>query len=161
MRKLAAALIIAVLAPLAVPHAALADTSSTRRHLSKRAKSQLGTRYRYGGGSPRSGFDCSGYTRWVFKKVKRLPHSSIRQYKLGNRANHRRVHKRKRLKRGDLVFFKTTKAKVGHVGMYLRRGRFIHASSGAGKVTISSVWDKYYYGPRFRGGVRVRQLIGD
>lgn len=42
--------------------------------------------------------------------------------------------------------------------MYIGRGKFIHASSAAGKVTVSSVYDKYYYGPRFRGAVRVPRL---
>ncbi|MGH2699277.1 MAG: C40 family peptidase [Actinomycetota bacterium] len=135
-----------------------AGVKARKQHLVKRAKSQLGTRYRYGGSSPRRGFDCSGFTRWTFKKITALPHSSMKQYRLARRSGYRRIKKRARLNKGDLVFFKTTRAKVGHVGMYLGRGKFIHASSGAGKVTISSVRDRYYYGPRFRGGVRIPKL---
>jgi cell wall-associated NlpC family hydrolase len=162
LKKLLVTLMIACTASLvalsSTAHAGKAE--DTKRHLTKRAKSELGTKYRYGGGSPRGGFDCSGFTRWTFKTITTLPHSSMLQYKLGKRASYKRVHKRARLKRGDLVFFKTTSAKVGHVGMYLDKGRFVHASSGAGKVTISSVYDKYFYGPRFRGGIRIPRLRG-
>ena len=159
-RAIAVPLIGCVAAFLAPATSAVAQSrSAIRRHLANRAKSQMGTNYRYGGESPNRGFDCSGFTRWTFKKVIALPHSSIRQYRRGGREGYRRIGKRKMLKKGDLVFFKTTNAKVGHVGVYLSRGRFIHASSGADKVTISSVYDKYYYGPRFRGGVRIPQLV--
>ena len=78
---------------------------------------------------------------------------------MARKSGYKRITERARLNRGDLVFFKTTSAKVGHVGMYLGRKKFIHASSGADKVTISSVYDSYYYGPRFRGAVRVPKLI--
>ncbi|MDQ4058151.1 MAG: C40 family peptidase [Actinomycetota bacterium] len=161
MKRAIAVLMIACVAAFLAPvePAAARSRSEIRRHLSHRAKSQLGTDYRYGGESPRRGFDCSGFTRWTFKKVISLPHSSIRQYRRGGRDGYKRIHKRRRLKRGDLVFFKTTSAKVGHVGVYLSRGRFVHASSSADKVTISSVFDRYYYGPRFRGGVRIPQLV--
>ncbi|MGH2751487.1 MAG: C40 family peptidase [Actinomycetota bacterium] len=157
-RALVALLVASVASFVVPPSAADAGVRKTKQHLVKRAKSQMGTKYRYGGETPRRGFDCSGFTRWTFKKTISLPHSSMQQYKRKNRAKYRYVKKRSRLKRGDLVFFKTTKAKVGHVGMYIGKGKFIHASSGAGKVTKSSVYDKYYYGPRFRGGVRVPQL---
>ena len=157
MKRAFAVLLVACVAAFLVPAAsAVAQSrSANKRHLANRAKSQMGTNYRYGGESPRRGFDCSGFTRWTFKKISSLPHSSMRQSKLGGRNGYRRIHKRNKLKKGDLVFFKTTRAKVGHVGVFLSRGKFIHASSGADKVTISSVYDKYYYGPRFRGGVRI------
>jgi cell wall-associated NlpC family hydrolase len=136
-----------------------AGVKARKQHLIRRAKSELGTRYRYGGETPRRGFDCSGYTLWTFKKkVNSLPRSSMEQYRLARKSGYKRIGRRAWLHKGDLVFFKTTRAKVGHVGMYIGRGRFIHSSSGADKVTISSVWDKYYYGPRFRGAVRVPQL---
>jgi cell wall-associated NlpC family hydrolase len=161
MKRAIAGFMIACVAAFLAPAAPAAaqSRSEIRRHLSHRAKSQLGTDYRYGGESPRRGFDCSGFTRWTFKKVITLPHRAIRQYRRGGRDGYKRINRRRRLKRGDLVFFKTTRAKVGHVGVYLSRGRFIHASSSADKVTISSVYDRYYYGPRFRGGVRIPQLV--
>ena len=161
MRRAIALLVIACVAAFVVPAAPVAaqDRSAIRGHLANRAKSQMGTNYRYGGESPKRGLDCSGFTRWTFKKVTNLPHNSMRQYRLGQRDAYRRINRRTKLKRGDLVFFKTTRDKVGHVGVYLSKGRFVHASSSADKVTISSVHDKYYYGPRFRGGVRIPQLI--
>lgn len=160
MKRAIAVLLISCVAAFFAPASAVAQgRRATKQHLANRAKSQMGTNYRFAGGSPRRGFDCSGFTRWTFKKVITLPHSSMRQYRRGGREGYRRIEKRKRLKKGDLVFFKTTNAKVGHVGVYLPRGKFIHASSGADKVTISSVYDKYYYGPRFRGGVRIPQLV--
>jgi cell wall-associated NlpC family hydrolase len=67
------------------------------------------------------------------------------------------VWKRRRLNRGDLVFFKTTGARVGHAGIFIGHGRFIHASSSRG-VRIDSIWDPYYYGPRFVGATRIPAL---
>ena len=161
MRAIAPVVLAAafVASSFAVPtDAAQAGVKARKQHLIRRAKSELETRYRYGGESPRRGFDCSGFTLWTFKKVNSLPRSSMQQYRLARKSGYERIGRRARLHKGDLVFFKTTRAKVGHVGMYIGRGRFIHSSSGADKVTISSVWDKYYYGPRFRGAVRVPQL---
>ena len=159
IRKALVALTVACVASLVAPAVdADAGVQARKNHLVKRAKSQMGTRYRYGGESPRRGFDCSGFTRWTFKKVTRLPHSSMQQYRLARKPGYKRVHKRAALHRGDLVFFKTTRAKVGPAGMYIGRGKFIHASSGADKVTVSSVYNRYYYGPRFRGAVRVPKL---
>jgi cell wall-associated NlpC family hydrolase len=159
IRKALVALIIACVAlsvaPITTAHAGV---KARKNHLVARAKSQLGTNYRYGGETPRRGFDCSGFTYWTFKKVTRLPRTSIQQYRLARKPGYKRINRKARLHRGDLVFFKTTRARVGHAGMYIGRGRFIHSSSGAGKVTISSVRDKYYYGPRFRGGVRIPKL---
>ena len=120
MKRAIAVLLIACVAAFFVPAtSAVAQAVAHQTTPCERAKSQMGTDYRYGGGSPKRGFDCSGFTRWTFKKVTSLPHSSMRQYKLGGHKGYRRIDKRKKLKRGDLVFFKTTSAKVGHVGMYL------------------------------------------
>jgi cell wall-associated NlpC family hydrolase len=159
LQRVLAALIVACVALVVVPAPdADAGVRDGKQHLVRRAKSQMGKKYRYGSSSPRRGFDCSGFTRWTFEKVTSLPHSSMQQYRLARRPGYRRINKKANLNKGDLVFFKTTRAKVGHVGMFIGRGKFIHASSGADKVTISSVRDKYYYGPRFRGAVRVPQL---
>jgi cell wall-associated NlpC family hydrolase len=83
-----------------------------------------------------------------------LPHSSIDQFYMGRRRGFKRIWNLKNLERGDLVFFKTTSARVGHAGMYLGRGRFIHSSSSGGGVRVDSVWDRYYYKPRFVGATR-------
>ncbi len=113
------------------------------------AATYRGTPYRYGR-SDRSGTDCSGYTTQVFRKhgVK-LPRTSAEQSKVGQKVD------KHGLKEGDLVFFKTTRGRrVGHVGIYVGSGKFIHASSGGGKVQVNSLNDGYY-NRRFVGARRV------
>jgi len=113
------------------------------------AKSNLGIRYRWGGTS-RGGFDCSGFVSWVYAKhgVK-LPRTSIQQ------STHGAAVPKSSLATGDLVFFKTTRSnRVSHVGIYIGGGKFIHASSGTGSVTISSLNDGYY-SKRYAGARRV------
>jgi cell wall-associated NlpC family hydrolase len=127
-----------------------------RRQIEKRARKQMGTPYVYGGSSP-SGFDCSGFTRWVFLRTTSLPHNAAAQFGLSAQGESRRLWKKEKLHKGDLVFFDTTSARVGHVGIYLGKGRFIHSSSSRG-VRIDSVHDPYYYAPRFVGGLRVPAL---
>ena len=127
-----------------------------RAHIEERARSVRGTRYSYGGTSPRSGFDCSGFTRWVFAEHgAKLPHSSIDQFYMGGRNGNKRIWKPGKLQRGDLVFFKTTSARVGHAGIFIGHGKFIHSSSAGGGVRIDSIWDPHYYRPRFVGVTRV------
>lgn len=77
------------------------------------------------------------------------------QFRLGNRAAHKRIWKKRNLKKGDLVFHKTTSARVGHVGIYVGRGKFISATSSSG-VRKKSIHDPYYWGPRWVGAVRLR-----
>jgi cell wall-associated NlpC family hydrolase len=77
-----------------------------------------GTPYRWGGASPRAGFDCSGLVQYVYGKVGiRLPHHAAGQYGHGRRVA------RGSLRAGDLVFF----SGLGHVGIYAGGGKFIHA----------------------------------
>ena len=97
----------------------------------------LGTPYRYGGTSY-SGIDCSGFTMKVFAQSGiSLPHGATGQYALctpvttAERAP------------GDLVFFNTSGRGIGHVGIYLGGGQFIHASTSRG-VIISSLYESYY-----------------
>lgn len=129
-----------------------------RTHIKKRARSQIGAPYSYGGSSPR-GFDCSGFSRWTFDgHGAKLPRSSMEQFRLAKRDGFRRIWKKKKLRRGDLVFHKTTSARVGHVGIYIGNGRFISSTSSNG-VRVRSIYDPYYWGPRFVGATRVPTLI--
>ncbi len=130
------------------------DYREQRRHVKERARSEVGTPYRYGGTSP-SGFDCSGFTRWVYSDHgATLPHSSIDQFYLPKRRDgYKRVWKRSKLEIGDLVFHKTTSARVGHTGIYIGDGKFISSTSSGG-VRVRSLYDRYYWGPRWVGGVR-------
>jgi cell wall-associated NlpC family hydrolase len=136
----------------AVAHT-LSDPHRERHHIKRRARRELGTRYRYGGTSPR-GFDCSGFTMWVFDgHGASLPHRASRQFDLARQRGFKRIWKRAKLEKGDLVFFKTTSARVGHAGIYIGRGKFISATSHG--VRVQSVWDRYYWGRRFVAATRV------
>ncbi|MBA3430295.1 MAG: C40 family peptidase [Actinobacteria bacterium] len=129
-----------------------------RAHVKKRVRSQLGTPYVYGGGSS-SGFDCSGLTSWVYgRHGASLPHSSLLQFKLASTPAVKRIWKRSNLEIGDLVFHKTTSARVGHVGIYVGKGRFISSTSSGG-VRVRSIRDPYYWGPRWVGGTRLPATI--
>jgi len=114
----------------------------------KLAKSYQGVPYTWGGTSP-SGFDCSGFTHYVFlQNGITIPRTSAAQYNSGTW-----VHK-SQLKPGDLVFFTTYKAGASHVGIYIGNNKFIHASSGAGKIVVSDM-DNTYYKSHYVGAKRV------
>lgn len=161
VRNLKLGLIVAMSATLLLPASVagahtLDDAGKARAHIEERARSVLGTRYNYGGGSPSSGFDCSGFTSWVFRDHgASLPHSSMDQFRFAGNDGARRVWRFRNLQRGDLVFFKTTSARVGHAGIYLAKGSFIHSSSAGGSVQISSMRDGYYR-ERFVGATRLK-----
>jgi cell wall-associated NlpC family hydrolase len=155
----ASSVLLTILVLAAAPAGSHSPTNShkERLHLKKRARSQLGAPYVYGGSSP-SGFDCSGFTRWVFgRHGGSLPHSALGQFLLGRQARYKRIFKRKNLKGGDLVFHRTTSAIVGHAGIYVGHGRFISATSSGG-VRAQSLWDSYW-GPRWVGATRMPVVI--
>ncbi|CAA6812325.1 MAG: NLP/P60 family protein, partial [uncultured Sulfurovum sp.] len=90
------------------------------------AKKHLGGKYVWGGTHPK-GFDCSGYTQYIYKKEGvGIPRTAYAQSKVGKEVS------RFRLKKGDLLFFLTDKSRnipVTHVGIYIGDGNFIHAAS--------------------------------
>ena len=104
------------------------------------SKRFLGAPYRWGGSSP-GGFDCSGLVRYVYRRFGvDLPHSSYADFNLGRRVG------RRALEPGDLVFF----SGLGHVGLYVGHGRFIHAPHSGARVQVSSLaeWGGSYVGAR-------------
>lgn len=118
-------------------HSAAAARRAALRH---DALALLGVRYRRGGASPRTGFDCSGLVKYVFAEAAgiALPHSARALSRAGRRVA------RRRLRTGDLVFFHTRRARYSHVGIYIGHGRFIHAPRPGGRVRISSLRDPYW-----------------
>jgi cell wall-associated NlpC family hydrolase len=94
----------------------------------------LGVPYKWGGASPSTGFDCSGFTMYVFAQIGvSLPHYAAAQYGLG------RAVSRSELEPGDLVFFRG----LGHMGMYIGGGNFIHSPQTGDVVKISSLSEPY------------------
>ena len=111
------------------------------------AQAQLGVPYVYGGASP-SGFDCSGLVYYCFtKNGYSMNRTASGQYRQGTDVA------KEDLQPGDLVFFASTGGwYIGHVGIYLGDGEFIHASSGGRRIMVNKLsetyWTKYYYGAR-------------
>ncbi|HZO33929.1 MAG TPA: NlpC/P60 family protein [Gaiellaceae bacterium] len=108
------------------------------------AMSQLGTQYVWGGAAP-GGFDCSGLVMWAYAQVGvSLPHSSYALYSMGVPVS------RDQLEPGDLVFFDG----LGHVGIYIGGGEFIHAPHTGDVVKISSL-DEGWYTATYVGARRI------
>jgi hypothetical protein len=128
------------------------STSNLAQQVVDYALTLLGTPYHYGGTTEEGGFDCSGFVRHVFANFKvDLPHSSRDQYSLG------RAVSKDGLEIGDLLFFtRPGRSKgVGHVGIYIGDGQFIHASSGKKKKITISALDSTYYVKRYVGARRL------
>lgn len=116
------------------------------------ALSLTGVRYQYGGKTPESGFDCSGFVSYVFKQATSLslPHSTLAISQIGVSVP------QTELKPGDLVFFNTLKSAFSHVGIYVGNNRFIHSPRAGGKVRIESMHESYW-AKRFDGAQRIEQ----
>ncbi len=112
------------------------------------AQSLIDTPYKYGGNSPDSGFDCSGFVVHVYRETLgvSLPRSSL------SLAQQGQVLQRDELAAGDLVFFNTRRKKFSHVGIYLGNNTFIHAPSHGGRVRMDDLtqdyWRRHYNGAR-------------
>ncbi len=125
-------------------------TQSKASQIVDMAKKYLGSRYVYGGASP-SGFDCSGFTMYLYKQFGiSLPHSATAQSKKGTKVE------KANLQPGDLVFFTNyrTKKGIGHCGIYIGNNQFIHASTEKTGVITSSL-NAGSYRTRYVTAVRV------
>ena len=112
------------------------------------ALSLRGTPYRNGGSDP-SGFDCSGFTQWVFAQHGiALPREVREQYRQGSSVDARD------LVPGDLVFFATTDPGVSHVAIVIGGDQFIHAPSSNGVVRVERL-SSSYWSPRYLGARRI------
>jgi cell wall-associated NlpC family hydrolase len=115
-----------------------------RNSVVKTALSYIGTPYKRGGSDPR-GFDCSGFSMYVFKKNKiQIDRTAHAQYAHGFKV------KNKSIRPGDLLFFTTTGSSITHVGIYIGKGRFVHAPSTGKHVEVEEI-SSIYWKPRFRG----------
>ncbi|MEN6414288.1 MAG: NlpC/P60 family protein [Veillonellales bacterium] len=122
-------------------------SSSLARRLVQTSLYYRGVPYAFGGTTP-DGFDCSGFTRYIFAQVGvYLPRAADEQYDVGRWVSYNS------LQPGDLVYFSTYAPGASHVGIYLGDGQFISATSSRG-VAVSSL-DGGYWGPRYIGARRV------
>ncbi|MDY0054683.1 MAG: C40 family peptidase [Methyloversatilis sp.] len=112
--------------------------------------SLLGIRYRFGGNTPQSGFDCSGFVRHVFSDALGvlLPRTAVEMARVGETIP------KDELQPGDLVFFNTLRRSFSHVGIYLGDNKFMHANSRGGSVRVDDMTGRYW-AKRFNGARRI------
>ena len=118
------------------PFAALSNTAmSMRDSVVVLARQQIGTKYRFGGTTPKGGFDCSGFVRYILAALKiELPRTAQQQAALGANVPKDTTS----LKPGDLLTFGRGN-KVTHIGIYVGNGSYVHASPKAGRVIETSL----------------------
>jgi cell wall-associated NlpC family hydrolase len=109
------------------PNAVVAPSPTRADRAVRAALEAVGTPYRWGGESPTTGFDCSGLVRWAYGRVGvELPHNSYALYGEGRRVREASMEP------GDILFFEG----LGHVGLYLGRGRMVHAPQTGRHVEV-------------------------
>jgi cell wall-associated NlpC family hydrolase len=124
------------------------DSHASTGSLTSYSRSLIGVPYKYGGNSPDTGFDCSGFVSHVFERSLgiSLPRNAQQISRQGQAV------KLAQLRKGDLVFYDTNNRSFSHVGIYLGDDRFIHAPSSGGRVRIENMdlayWQKHYNGAR-------------
>lgn len=116
-----------------------------------RAMALVGTPYRYGGNTPASGFDCSGLVDYIYREATglALPRTSGEMAAM----DVRKVKRMNQLVSGDLVFFDIG-GRISHVGVYVGKGRFVHAPDSGGTVRLDTIDAPYWIG-HFAFGRRV------
>ncbi len=115
-----------------------------------RALSLRGTRYRAGGASPETGFDCSGFVGYLYRDILgfQLPRSAQEIWRFGRKVE------REDLRPGDLVFYDTLRRPFSHVGIYLGDNQFVHAPTSGGSVRVVNMNERYW-AARWNGAKRV------
>ncbi|HEX8989024.1 MAG TPA: C40 family peptidase [Rhodocyclaceae bacterium] len=128
---------------------ATASVASVQEMLGK-ALDLIGIRYRRGGSSPETGFDCSGFVNHVFREGLGLylPHNAKQISQEGE------VVSKADLRPGDLVFFNTMRRAFSHVGIYLGDNKFVHAPRSGGSVRVEDM-NESYWKKRFNGARRI------
>lgn len=127
------------------------DRSTEQRgaRIASTALEYVGYPYRWGGASPASGFDCSGFVVFVYETVGvRLPHDQAGQLASGRRIDP------DELQPGDVLIFQNTyRAGLSHSGIYVGNGAFVHAADERQGVTLTPLWSGYW-GERLYAAVR-------
>ncbi len=118
------------------------------------ALANVGKPYRWGGDNPEEGFDCSGLVVHVYEDALgiRLPRTSRQMSRRGVPID------RKQLFAGDLVFFNTSRRAYSHVGIYIGRGRFVHAPSTGSLVRVERLSNRYW-AARYDGARRLVKSV--
>jgi cell wall-associated NlpC family hydrolase len=120
----------------ATPRRTTASTHATATGILATAKRYLGSHYRYGGESPVSGFDCSGFVQYVYAKHGiRLPRTSREQAHTGEPVPLGVAS----LQPGDLLLFASTGTTVNHVAIYVGDNKILHSSAGGGGVVYDDL----------------------
>lgn len=114
---------------------------SSRGAVAQYSLNYLGTPYKWGGENLKSGIDCSGFVKALYGKIGiNLPRTAAEQARVGEK-----ITRLEDLQPGDrLYFWDSKRGKIGHTGMYLGNGYFVHASSGQGKVSTSFLDTPYW-----------------
>jgi cell wall-associated NlpC family hydrolase len=131
--------------PTSVASAASAPTAGPQARAAKAALGEVGVPYAWGGKSPATGFDTSGLVVWAYAQAGRagLPHFSGALWSAGKHVS--RAH----LRPGDLVFFYDAE----HVGIYVGRGKFVHAPHTGSTVSVAHLRGDYLR--HYTGAVRI------
>jgi cell wall-associated NlpC family hydrolase len=133
------------------PRAPSAASAGEANDILFRAIGLVGTPYRWGGNTPAGGFDCSGLVDYIYRTAAgiKLPRTSHDMAAM----NALKVRRITQLASGDLVFFDISGA-ISHVGVYVGKGRFVHAPNSGGTVRLDDI-DGPYWGDHFAYGKRV------
>jgi cell wall-associated NlpC family hydrolase len=140
----------AMASPADIASASISSVGQFGGDLVLRAMNLLGVNYKFGGNTPETGFDCSGFVRYVVKEAFGLvlPRRSEEISRSGHSISI------EQLVPGDLVFFNTLKKTFSHVGIYVGNNQFVHAPSSGSGVRVESI-DKNYWQSRFDGARRI------
>ena len=142
----------AAVAAIPVVQASFATSAVTNDwgdRLVSRAMNYLGTPYRYGGTSPKTGFDCSGFVYYLYgavfgQRIPRMPHEMVREGVTVARGD---------LQRGDLVLF-GSRGTYTHIGIYAGNDHFVHATQRGSPVSVTHL-DSDYFRTRYMTAVRL------
>jgi cell wall-associated NlpC family hydrolase len=129
------------------------DISVGQEDISVTAIGLIGTPYRWGGNNPEGGFDCSGLISYVFASTRgqKIPRTTVEMPKVSA------LIEDSPLAPGDLVFFNTLGSPYSHVGIYVGKGRFVHAPNTGGTVRLEEL-QKPYWSSRFTEARRISSI---